>query len=257
VFASEPALIEYNVPGGGRWELGAIPAGGWASAARVPPWAIALSVLAATLAALVTYRLARARQRAADRLRFIEDLFESVPAALAMRDTQGRYMYVNRTWEKMFNAKRENVVGRHVRERVPEMADQLLALDRVALERGSGTFLDQHEVTVRGRHMSQARSVMTDASGQPVGVVIANIDTTEHYRLQEKLAAQAKQLEEQNEALKENVRLREEVERIGRHDLKTPLNSILAAPRLCARDASSRPRRPTSSTSSSARATAS
>ena len=37
---------------------------------------------------------------------------------------------------------------------------------------------------------------------------------------------------EQEEALKENVRLREEVERIGRHDLKTPLASIVAVPRL-------------------------
>lgn len=34
------------------------------------------------------------------------------------------------------------------------------------------------------------------------------------------------------EALRESVRLREEVERISRHDLKTPLNSIIAVPRL-------------------------
>ncbi|RYF42968.1 MAG: response regulator [Comamonadaceae bacterium] len=39
-------------------------------------------------------------------------------------------------------------------------------------------------------------------------------------------------LEQQNEALKENARLREEVERISRHDIKTPLNSIVAIPRL-------------------------
>ena len=231
-FASDPVLLDYTVPGGGRWELGAIPAGGWTAGSRVAPWAVALAVLATMLAGLVTYRQVRARQRAADRMRFIEDLFESVPAALAMRDLQGRYMYVNRTWEKMFNAKREVVIGKHVRERVPEMADQLLALDRVALERGSGTFLDQHDVVLRGRHLSQARSVMTDAYGQPIGIVIANIDTTDHFVLRQKLADQAKQLEAQNEALKENVRLREEVERIGRHDLKTPLNSILAAPRL-------------------------
>lgn len=55
--------------------------------------------------------------------------------------------------------------------------------------------------------------------------IAAIIDITER-------RAQAAQLEAQNEALKENVRLREEVERIGRHDLKTPLNSIVAVPRL-------------------------
>jgi CheY-like chemotaxis protein len=36
----------------------------------------------------------------------------------------------------------------------------------------------------------------------------------------------------QDEALRESVRLREEVERMSRHDLKTPLNSIIAVPRL-------------------------
>lgn len=45
-------------------------------------------------------------------------------------------------------------------------------------------------------------------------------------------AAQAEQLERQNEMLKENMRLREQVEHMSRHDLKTPLNSIVAVPQL-------------------------
>ena len=233
IFDAAPVLLEYTVPGGGRWELAAIPAGGWAIAGRTPAWALVLAVLATILVALVTYRQVRSRQRAADRMRFIENLFESVPAALAMRDTAGRFVYVNRTWEIMFNARREDVIGKHLSERIPERdAEPLLALDRAAMARGAGTFLEQQDVVLKGRHFSQARSVMTDAEGQTIGVVIANIDTTDHFELEGTLATQAKQLEAQNEALKENVRLREEVERIGRHDLKTPLNSILAAPRL-------------------------
>lgn len=38
--------------------------------------------------------------------------------------------------------------------------------------------------------------------------------------------------EERNQTLEENARLREDVERMSRHDLKTPLNSILGATRL-------------------------
>lgn len=45
-------------------------------------------------------------------------------------------------------------------------------------------------------------------------------------------AAQSRQLALQNETLKENVRLREQVDRMSRHDLKTPLGSIVAIPRL-------------------------
>ena len=55
---------------------------------------------------------------------------------------------------------------------------------------------------------------------------ITSFQDVTRFREQEKL------LGRQNEALKENVRLREEVERIGRHDIKTPLNSIVAVPRL-------------------------
>ena len=43
---------------------------------------------------------------------------------------------------------------------------------------------------------------------------------------------QQKELEHQNEILKENMRLREDVDRITRHDLKTPLNAIINFPKL-------------------------
>ncbi|MBK6009311.1 response regulator [Ramlibacter ginsenosidimutans] len=44
--------------------------------------------------------------------------------------------------------------------------------------------------------------------------------------------ASALNAEERNRTLEENARLREDVERMSRHDLKTPLNSILGASRL-------------------------
>jgi len=47
---------------------------------------------------------------------------------------------------------------------------------------------------------------------------------------------QALNAEERAQTLEENARLREDVERISRHDLKTPLNSILGAGRLLAED---------------------
>ncbi|MDB5750288.1 MAG: hypothetical protein JWP65_709 [Ramlibacter sp.] len=44
--------------------------------------------------------------------------------------------------------------------------------------------------------------------------------------------SQALNAEERNRTLEENARLREDVERMSRHDLKTPLNAILGATRL-------------------------
>ncbi|MGE0332975.1 MAG: PAS domain-containing protein [Ramlibacter sp.] len=84
-----------------------------------------------------------------------------------------------------------------------------------------------------------AGMAVRDAQGFVTRWIAAVIDISERHEQQEALrqqrdqiADQAAQLERQNETLKDNVRLREEVERIGRHDIKTPLNSIIAVPRL-------------------------
>ena len=51
----------------------------------------------------------------------------------------------------------------------------------------------------------------------------------------------AEGLKRQNAALAENARLREDVERMSRHDLKTPLNSIIGVSRLLREDAAVQP----------------
>jgi signal transduction histidine kinase/ActR/RegA family two-component response regulator len=61
---------------------------------------------------------------------------------------------------------------------------------------------------------------------------IADAQQTKEAEQRERLDALVRQLEAQNNALREAFRLREEVERIARHDLKTPLASIASVPRL-------------------------
>jgi PAS domain S-box-containing protein len=78
-----------------------------------------------------------------------------------------------------------------------------------------------------------------DEQGRAVRYISSLVDVTERYRQQEALRSshnqievQAQQLRDQNDALRDAMRVREEVERIARHDLKTPLNSILSVPRM-------------------------
>jgi len=61
---------------------------------------------------------------------------------------------------------------------------------------------------------------------------IADAQHAKEVEQREHLDALVRQLEEQNTKLLEAFRLREEVERIARHDLKTPLASIATVPRL-------------------------
>jgi PAS domain S-box-containing protein len=75
-----------------------------------------------------------------------------------------------------------------------------------------------------------------DENGVAQRYIASLLDVTERYRQEEDLRrthnqieVQAQQLRDQNAMLRDAIRVREEVERIARHDLKTPLNSILAA----------------------------
>ncbi|HSW13063.1 MAG TPA: PAS domain S-box protein, partial [Solimonas sp.] len=316
----------------------------------------------------------RHEQEMENRAKFIDDLFDSVPLGLALRDAQGRYLVVNRTWERYVGLSRESVIGTCLADVDDPFARATLERDRQALALGADAQGPAQEYDYQGRRYMQTRTVMADAQGQRIGVLAASLDITEKhqaeqalatererlrllvrstnagfgdwnarrdmviyderfkemlgwpadadtsrwpsifemmhpddregarerfrlmiqrrggaaeqspgeamsYRLRrrdgryiwihaegisqvdeegrtlrfitsyldvtalreqeralrasrDQIAAQAAQLELQNETLKENVRLREEVERIGRHDLKTPLNSIVAVPRL-------------------------
>ena len=72
---------------------------------------------------------------------------------------------------------------------------------------------------------------LRDRDGRVLRYICSYLDITGHRAL-------ADGLQRQNAALAENARLREDVERMSRHDLKTPLNSIIGVARLLREDAS-------------------
>lgn len=61
---------------------------------------------------------------------------------------------------------------------------------------------------------------------------IADAQQAKEAEQREKLDALVRQLEAQNNTLRDAFRMRDDVERIARHDLKTPLASIASVPRL-------------------------
>ena len=120
-------------------------------------------------------------------VKFRNDLFDAVPLALALRDHRGNYAFINRTWEKYFNARRETVIGQNVRDRMTEEeAGALLAQDRRALARGPGA-VESSEFHFRGKHLLQTRTVMAEESGKVIGVLVATLDVTERRAMEEQL----------------------------------------------------------------------
>jgi PAS domain S-box-containing protein len=308
----------------------------------------------------ITY-LKRIESELADRAKFVSELVDALPISVAMRDPEGRYVLVNRTWERYFGVRREEALGRRRRE-LPgwqsdparrQDADEIERLDREILGRGPDYVAEPQQTLRLGRHYLITRRAMFDSGGRPIGVLSAGLDVTERRAMEQALALERERLamlvrstkagfsdwdavrdvvtysdrykemlgyppdadtsawpsifermhpedreaardtframirrrsrpglqepgapmeyrlrradgsyiwvhaegiadvdesgrtrrfitsvidvtryREQEEALRESVRLREEVERLSRHDLKTPLNSVIAVSRL-------------------------
>jgi PAS domain S-box-containing protein len=129
-----------------------------------------------------------------NRMKFINDLFDSVPLSLALRDAEGRYLYVNRAWERAIGLPRQSVIGASLRSVSDPAAAMTLALDREALELGAGTALPAREYDYNGRRFMQTRTVMVDAQGAQIGVLAASLDITDKFATEQALATERERL---------------------------------------------------------------
>ncbi len=148
------------------------------------------------LAAITDIGERRAQEEALrNQFKFINDLFDSVPLSLAMRDPEGRFLFVNRNWENFTGTRREDVLGILPHDCLPrEEADAILAEDRAALARGTGAPVDFTEYKFRDRHLTQMRTVMADDQGKVLGVLVASMDMTERHAIEEALATEQRRL---------------------------------------------------------------
>lgn len=63
VFARDAVTLDYPLPGGGSWQLGAVPSGGWQAVGRVPSMVALLAYALALIVGMLSYRLILSRQR--------------------------------------------------------------------------------------------------------------------------------------------------------------------------------------------------
>jgi PAS domain S-box-containing protein len=135
-------------------------------------------------------------RRALDQAKFATDVFDSVPVALSMRDINGRYVFVNRMWEKYYGSTRDKVIGTSPRDRATQAeTDALLALDRVAIEAGPGNPTPPADFTLGDKRYLQIRTAMADSQGKLLGVLTASIDTSERLAMEQALNMEHKRLD--------------------------------------------------------------
>jgi PAS domain S-box-containing protein len=119
--------------------------------------------------------------------RRLQDVLDHAMAAIYLRDADGRYVLVNRYWEKMAGLSAADVVGRNVEEIMPPEAVEILKEhNQLVIEsRQPMQFEETIPSPVGVRTWVSVKFPQSDAHGRVVGVWGISTDITERKRAEE------------------------------------------------------------------------
>src|SRR4051812_25042940 len=159
-------------------------------------------------------------------------LLDHTSAVIYMRGLDGRYILVNREYERLFEVRRENIVGLTDHDLFPaEVADSFRANDLMAIDEGRPIRLEETAPGDDGPHTYiTVKFPLMDAERRPYAICGISTDITDRKRAEE-------EVQRLNEVLEERVRQRTaELEASTReldafaysvsHDLRAPLRSL-------------------------------
>ncbi len=144
---------------------------------------------AAALAAGITKDLRQSEASLAAAQRMTQELIEALPNPIFFKGTDGRYLGVNKAWEKFFGVPRETFIGKTVHDLYPndpEIAKRLHADDQV-LWGHPGTQVYETVITTPDGQLHDAiyyKATFTGADGGVAGLIGTIIDITERKDLE-------------------------------------------------------------------------
>ena len=215
VFLRKPASMALSLPGGGTWDLAAVPAEGWgASLAEGQPVRYAVEVLLILLIAGLTYsmsdRSARLRmgiERSTAEIKALNELLASeleekkvsearfqafmayLPGVVFLRDTSGRYVYVNDGWIKNSGISRQDALGKAPAELLSEKEAQELAEEDAKVMAGEPLVWKEIAYPFRGEttYWMCSKFPVRDDSGQTRFVAGFSFEITAERKAREAL----------------------------------------------------------------------
>jgi len=166
----------------------------------------------------------------------LNSALDGIAALQAVRDLQGniadfRCLVVNPIIARVFQKQREELIGKLIFKKFIQRVNPAF-FDRIITVVETGESIEGDFYYLFGE--SSWYHFVAVKLGD--GFAITVRDITARKKMELELQQANKELQQQNQTLAENVKLREDIENITRHDLKTPLNAIISYPQIMLMD---------------------
>jgi PAS domain S-box-containing protein len=196
---------------------------------NVPELEVLESFLAQAAASIRNASLYSSVRRSQEQL---QQIIDHSPAAISLRDRDGRYLLTNRRWLELFghgvDLTDAGPVGRTTAELYPTARARGLRERDLAVLITGQTIEFEGKVST-GSHEIDYHSVkfpLVDAAGQPYAVCSMSTDVTDRKRWEEEIATALATQRAANEQLEQLNKAKSDFVSIVSHELRSPLTGI-------------------------------